>query len=176
MALNFPNDPDNGESYTDPVTLVTYTYDDAKDTWTAIIGIGSASASGTVKTVNGVSPDASGEVTLSSTNFYAPAKDGTGSTGSWPISVTGSSASCTGNALTSTTASATVGTLTAGTGMTTTTFNGSTNTTLNVNSSTTNTASSIVSRGLNGEFAAGEITMTSSKASNYDFTVLNALP
>jgi hypothetical protein len=37
-------------------------------------------------------------------NSYAPALNGTGATGSWGISITGSSASCTGNAATATSA------------------------------------------------------------------------
>ena len=37
-------------------------------------------------------------------NDYAPKKDGTGATGKWGISISGSSASCTGNAATATTA------------------------------------------------------------------------
>ena len=51
---------------------------------------------------------------LTSLNYtsYAPTKTGGGASGTWGISITGSSASCTGNSATATTANKTTGTLT----------------------------------------------------------------
>jgi hypothetical protein len=60
-------------------------------------------------------------------NSYAPTKTGTGASGSWGISITGSSASCTGNAATATKAATLTTARTLTIGSTGKTFNGSAN-------------------------------------------------
>jgi len=70
-----------------------------------------------------------GGVNITSNNYnsYAPSKTGTGASGSWGISITGSSASCTGNAATATKAATLTTARTLTIGSTGKTFNGSAN-------------------------------------------------
>src|SRR5690606_6184288 len=70
-----------------------------------------------------------GGVNITSNNYnsYAPTKAGTGASGTWGISITGSSASCTGNAATATKAATLTTARTLTIGSTGKTFNGSAN-------------------------------------------------
>lgn len=106
------------------------------------------------------------DTVLHSTNYnsYSPTLTGGGASGSWGISVTGSSGSCTGNAATATsattatTANATAATLTRGSYLTGSNFNGSSATTWAVDADSANTASKVVARDASGNFSAGTIT------------------
>ena len=103
----------------------------------------------------------------------APSTTGTNASGSWGINVTGSSASCTGNAATATTASATTAALTMNNGgagaASGTTFNGSTAQTISYNTvgapSTTGTNAS-GSWGINVTGSSASCTGNSATATN----------